>query len=210
MDEASARNWLIEYGVSRETIDRIDRFREFLTDEAARQNLVSKPSLTHFWSRHVVDSAQLLRLGGEGDWIDLGTGAGFPGLIVAALRPGHTVLVEERRLRVAFLESAADILGISGRLTIHGSRVERVAPRPFATISARAFAPLPKLLDLAEKFATPKTIWVLPKGRNAQSELDAVAGTWQGDFRLAPSLTDDDAQIIVARGVRRTGRGGAR
>ena len=83
------------------------------------------------------------------------------------------------------------------------SRIERVEARPFATISARAFAPLGRLLELGARFSTEKTVWILPKGRNAQSELEAIATTWQGDFRLEPSLTDPDARIIVATGVSR-------
>ncbi len=77
----------------------------------------------------------------------------------------------------------------------------------YAVISARAFAPLERLFDWAERFATPETRWVLPKGRNAKSELEAVRSSWQGDFRVEPSLTDEDAGIIVAQGVRRRAKG---
>jgi 16S rRNA (guanine527-N7)-methyltransferase len=86
-------------------------------------------------------------------------------------------------------------------------RLETLATRPVSVISARAFAPLEKLLGLAERFSTPETVWVLPKGRNAKSELDAARASWQGEFRLEPSRTDADAWIIVATGVRRTAEG---
>ena len=79
--------------------------------------------------------------------------------------------------------------------------------RAVDVISARAFAPLPKLLALAERFSTPETVWILPKGRNAKSELEAARSSWQGDFRLEPSLTDADAGIVVASRVRRKPRG---
>ena len=79
-------------------------------------------------------------------------------------------------------------------------------PRPFDAISARAFAPLGRLLDLATGFSTTKTVWLLPKGRSARSELEALDASWQGDFRLEPSLTDPEARIVVASGVRRAKR----
>ena len=203
MDEVEAQRWLSDsLDVSRETLDRLAAFAALLRSENERQNLVSAATLAHFWSRHVVDSAQLLRFAGEaGPWLDLGTGAGFPGLVAAALRRQPTTLVESRRLRIEFLQRAAAILGIAPEI-LHAP-IERVPARPFAVISARAFAPLPRLLALAHRFSTEKTLWLLPKGRSAKSELEAIGGAWQGDFRLEPSLTDADAQIIVATGVRR-------
>ena len=202
MTEGDARNAL---DVPRETLARLDTFVAFLTDENERQNLVSRPSLQSIWARHIFDSAQLLRFVPEqaATWLDLGTGAGFPGLVAAAMHPGQFTLVEARRLRVEFLSRSAEILGVAERTAILLSKIEAVPAAPFAVISARAFAPLDKLFGLAEKFSTTDTIWVLPKGRNAKSELDAIRSSWQGDFRLEPSLTDPDAQIIVAREVRR-------
>ena len=207
MDETGARAWVEREGnVSRETMAKLDTFAELLRAENERQNLVSRGTLDQLWLRHIADSAQLLRFAGPGaSWVDLGTGAGFPGLIVAALHDGHVTLVEERRLRVEILHRAADAMG--RRIEILHARAERVPPRPFDVISARAFAPLPRLLDLAERFGSGTTRWVLPKGKNAKSELEAARASWQGAFRLEPSLTDPDAQIIVAEGVRRQSRG---
>lgn len=203
MTEDEARVWLNDFGVSRETMSRFEALRLLLVQESEKQNLVSPASLAHFWARHIVDSMQLAWLApSRGPWIDLGSGAGFPGLIVAAVREGPMVLVEERRLRAEFLHRAVACLEISHKVTIVQRRVERLGPAFYAVISARAFAPLPKLLALAAKFADSETVWVLPKGRNAQSELEAVAGSWQGAFRLVPSITAPEAQIIVARGVR--------
>ncbi len=204
MDEDSARQWLRDNGVPRETMDSFARFKDLLCAESERQNLVSKPSLDQFWARHIVDSAQLLRFAGSaaGSWLDLGTGAGFPGLVVAALHGGSVTLVEERRLRVEFLRQAAEVLGLGDRTEILGVKVERVEARPFDVFSARAFAPLGKLLTLGARFSTTNTRWILPKGRNAESELEAAESSWQGDFRLEPSVTDPEARIIVAEGVR--------
>ena len=208
MDEAEARAWLQRsFDVPRETMERLDAYAGLLREENARQNLVSTASLDSLWSRHIADSAQLLRLAPfpEAAWLDLGSGAGCPGLIVAALHPGPVTLVEERRLRVDFLHRAAEILCVA--VEIVGAKIERVPPRPYDVISARAFAPLERLLALATGFSTGKTIWLLPKGRNAQSELEALDPSWQGEFRLEPSLTDPDARIIVASQVSRRGAG---
>ena len=177
--------------------------------ENERQNLVSQASLETLWNRHILDSAQLARFApAEAEsWLDLGTGAGFPGLLMPLFLPVTAILVESRRLRAEFLRTAASVLGIEGKVEIFCSRLEAVPTRPVDVISARAFAPLPRLLALAERFSTSETVWILPKGRKAKSELDAARSSWQGDFRLEPSLTDDDAGIVVASRVRRKPRG---
>jgi 16S rRNA (guanine527-N7)-methyltransferase len=210
MDEAEARAWLVStFDVPRETLQRLDAFVALLRTENERQNLVSRSSLDAMWSRHIADSAQLLlhASAAAGSWIDLGTGAGFPGLIAALLHPAAVTMVEERRKRVEFLSAARETLQLPERTRILGSRVEVVEPAKYDVISARAFAPLDRLLALGERFATPQTRWVLPKGRNAKTELAAAEASWQGEFRLEPSLTDADAWIIVAEGVRRRAKG---
>ena len=204
MDEAAARAWVErQFDVPRETMARLDRFAALLREENERQNLVSRTSLDQIWSRHIADSAQLLRFAPslEATWVDLGTGAGFPGLVVAALHRGPVTLVEERRLRVDFLRRAAESLGVA--VEILQARAERLPPRPYDVISARAVAPLDRLLHLGTGFSTTKSVWLLPKGRKAQTELEALDPSWQGEFRLEPSLTDAQAGIIVAQGVHR-------
>lgn len=206
MGEEEARAWIQqELDVPRETMGRLEAFAGLLREANEHQNLVSRATLDCVWQRHIVDSAQLLHWAPSplSSWVDLGTGAGFPGLIVAALHGGPVTLVEERRLRVEFLQRAAAVLGVAHKTQIIGRKVERVERRIFDVISARAFAPLPKLLELGSRFSTNKTCWILPKGRNARSELDAVESSWQGEFRIEPSLTDPDAGIVVAEGVRR-------
>lgn len=206
MTEEEARAAL---DVPRGTLERLEHFVSLLTAANTVQNLVSSASLAEVWSRHILDSAQLVRFApsANASWLDLGSGPGLPGLVVALLREGPVTLVESRRLRVDFLTHAVAELALGGRVEIVGSRLEAVTPRPFEVISARAFAPLDRLLDMATAFSTDDTRWILPKGRKAQSELDAVRASWQGAFRLEPSVTDSDAAIIVAEGVRRKGRG---
>ena len=200
MDEAAARAQL---SVSRETLARLEAFVVFLKSQNEQQNLVSRGTLDAVWKRHILDSAQLLRYAPspEANWLDLGTGAGFPGLIVGLRHLGPVTLVEERKKRAQFLVDAAEILGISERVSIHCTPIERFESRPFDVISARAFAPLERLFELSHSFSTAKTRWILPKGRNAASELEAAKASWHGEFRLEQSLTDADAQIIVAEGV---------
>jgi 16S rRNA (guanine527-N7)-methyltransferase len=204
MDENDARLWVErQFDVPRETMERLDAFAALLREESGRQNLVSKASLDRLWLRHFADSAQLLAFAPspEASWVDLGSGAGFPGLVVAALHKGPVTLVEERRLRSEFLHRAAETLGV--QVEILAARAERIPPRRFDVISARAFAPLPRLLDLGTAFSTTNSVWILPKGRNAETELAALDPSWQGGFRLEPSVTDPEAQIILAEGVRR-------
>lgn len=203
MDEAAAREHVeAQFGVSRETMGRLDAFGAFLVEENKHQNLVSRGTLDEIWSRHILDSAQLLRFAvPEAAWLDLGAGAGFPGLVVALLHDGPVTLIEERKKRADFLVRAAEVLGVAANVRIHCTKLERFESPPFDVISARAFAPLPRLFGLGHSLSTVKTRWILPKGRNAASELEAAKASWHGDFRLEQSLTDADAQIIVAEGV---------
>lgn len=208
MTEAEARAWLrAHFDVPRETFERLERFIALLAAESARQNLIAASTLPAIWNRHIVDSAQLLILPQKpaATWLDLGSGAGFPGLIVAALSDARVTLVDSRRKRVAFLAEAAAVLGIEKRVTLLCGRVETMADGQFDAISARAFAPLDRLLPIASRFARPDTIWLLPKGRSAASELDAARGSWQGAFRIEPSVTDPEAAIIVATMVKPRG-----
>lgn len=200
MTEDEARNWLAaRLDVSRETWERLDAFIDFLKAEAAHQNLISASTLDHIWARHIVDSAQLLAFAPRlhGQWVDLGSGAGFPGIIVALLSDWQVLLVESRAKRVDYLNRAIAHLGLGGRAEVAGMPVERVETRSFDVISARAFAPLPKLLDLSARFSTDKTIWLLPKGRNAVNELEEARKAWELDFTVQPSVTDPDAGILT-------------
>lgn len=208
MTEDEARAWLVErLGVSRETEARIGRYLALLEVEAAEQNLIAASTFPMIWARHVVDSAQLIALAAEpgGRWLDLGSGAGLPGIVIAIITGAPVTMIESRRRRVAFLQQVVDDLGLTN-IDLRLGRVETAESFAATTITARAFAPLDRLLDLAARFSTEKTQWVLPKGRNAQAELEAVTGTWQMMFHVERSVTDDEAGIIVARDVRRRRR----
>ena len=209
MTEDEAQDWLREtLDVSRETLDKLDRYRTLVLEGAEEQNLIARSTFDVFWTRHIVDSAQLLPLASgavDGDWLDLGAGAGMPGIVVAILsdRPVH--LVEERRGRVNFLNRVIEDLDLPNA-QVFGCKVQALRHTPAAVISARAFAPLPKLFDLAHSFSTQKTVWLLPKGRSARDELANAQHNWQGTFHVKPSLTDSEAAILVATGVRKAAR----
>ena len=205
MDEARAKAWLADLGVSRETRERLDQFVALLREENARQNLVSAASLDQVYARHIVDSIQLWQLAPEArSWLDLGSGAGLPGLILAILSDAPVTLVESRRLRAEWLQRATETLRLSN-VRVEAARLELVKSFPVAVIAARAFAPLPKLFALAHRFSTEETLWILPKGRSAVEELASVAATWHGMFHMEPSITDSDSAIIVARHVKPKG-----
>jgi 16S rRNA (guanine527-N7)-methyltransferase len=188
--------------------ERIGSLIALLAEENARQNLVAAASLPVVWQRHIVDSAQLLThvpRETSGPWLDLGTGAGFPGLVIAALRPDcEVVMVESRARRVEWLERARIALGLDHARVV-GARLELVESRPFSVISARAFAPLVRLLDLSARFSTKDTLYLLPKGRSAQQELLELRG-WNHMFHVEQSLTDPEAGVIVGQLLGKKGK----
>jgi 16S rRNA (guanine527-N7)-methyltransferase len=204
MTEDDAKAWLTDVlGVSRGTLWTLEQFQAFVMAENAHQNLVSSATIPHFLARHIVDSAQLWPLvDRNGAWLDLGTGAGFPGIVIAILREQPIVFVESRRKRAEFLQSAIDWLGLNHARVVH-ARLETLETRTFSVISARAFAPLPRLFEIAHRFSTEKTLWVLPKGQSAAEELETARQTWHGAFHVKQSVTDHAASIIVASQVKR-------
>lgn len=182
---------------------RLERLAALLAEENERQNLVSAASLASVWQRHFADSLQLLdHVPHEtSPWLDLGTGAGFPGLALAAVAPeAHFVLVESRKRRVDWLRRAADMLGLAN-CRVLGARVENVESFPAGVITARAFAPLGKLLRLSARFSTPATVWLLPKGRSAAQEWSEQSAEVQKMFHVEQSATDADGGILIGKGT---------
>ena len=205
MSEEEARAWIVQRHP--QAIPALDRLLTLLRHEATRQNLVSASTLPHLWSRHVVDSAQLIPLAADPDgaWLDIGTGAGFPGLVLAILTGAPVTCVEPRARRVEWLTRAAAELGLV-TVTVEHASLAQVATRPFATITARAVAPLPKLFAIGARFASPGTRWIFPKGASAADELDAARADWQGVFHVEHSVTDTHAGIVVAERLSPKGR----
>lgn len=200
--EAAAREFCARY-LDADGLDRLDQLAATLASENQRQNLVADATLAAVWQRHFADSLQLLQHApaGTGAWLDLGTGAGFPGLPIALAQPDRTVvLVESRKRRVEWLAAAVQSMALAN-VEIIGLRLERAETISAEVISARAFAPLDRLLPLAVRFSSAKTTWLLPKGRSAVQELAEQSTAVQQMFHVEHSLTDTEAGILVGRGV---------
>lgn len=190
---------------SGDAMARLDHYAALLLEENQRQNLISRASEAQLWQRHIADSAQLLHFvpretlggGAQGPWLDLGSGPGLPGLVIAAICPQMpVVMVESRARRVAFLEACIAALALP-KARVMGERLERITPFPARAISARAFAPLETLLSLSAPFSTAATRYVLPKGRSAAHELASLRPMIRKMFHVEQSLTDIDAGIIL-------------
>ncbi|HEV2595146.1 MAG TPA: 16S rRNA (guanine(527)-N(7))-methyltransferase RsmG [Sphingomicrobium sp.] len=186
--------------VPRETIEKIELYAALLRAEAARQNLVSASTLDTLWERHIIDSAQLVRFEPRpgATWVDIGSGAGLPGIVVACIVDGPMTLIEPRRLRAEFLHRVCDSLQLNA--VVLTERAER-SRGTFDVITARAVAPLGELLRISQHLSTKNTLWALPKGRSAGAELADAQMSWQGVFHVEQSVTDADSRIVVATGV---------
>lgn len=202
-NEDAARAWLAErFAPTGDQWTRLDHFAAMLVAENGRQNLIAASTVPVLWVRHIADSAQLLAIDtrdGDGLWIDLGSGPGLPGLVVAILSERPMLLVESRKRRCDFLRAATADLGLA-HVEVIEAPLERVETRVAATISARAFAPLDKLIDLSARFSTESTRWLLPKGRNAVKELALLPQAWQSLFHVEQSRTDPESRILVGAG----------
>ena len=201
MTEDEAREWAVAR-FDAEAIARLDHLAAIVTVESDQQNLIARSTLATIWSRHIVDSLQLAALAPDsGDWLDIGTGAGFPGLALAATQPQRRfILVEPRRLRADFLREAAASLGLPAVDVVTG-KVENVRQQ-VAVISARAVAQVASVIASASQCASNETLWLLPKGRSAREEVARAKQRWHGMFHVEQSITDPESSIVIARGVR--------
>lgn len=182
---------------------RLESFADELLAASRSQNLISRATMPLMWIRHIADSAQLLDhvpREATGDWLDLGSGAGFPGLVIAIMRPDLFVkLLESRNLRVEWLRSAVHNLGITN-CDVLACDVRKAPPVVARVISARAFAPLDRLVALSARFSTSDTHWVLPKGRSAAQEVARLPTNQRRMFHVEQSATDENAGIVVGTG----------
>ncbi len=190
-------------GVSRETLARLEAYAALLGRWQARVNLVSGPSFADLWRRHMLDSAQLFPLIPKKArrLVDLGSGAGFPGLVLAIMGAPGVELVESDGRKCAFLEAVIRETGAGA--AVHNARVEALAPVPADVVTARALAPLPRLLTLAERFIGPGTLCLFPKGARVDEELTAAAKEWTMDLVRIPSSTDPSGTILHIQEVTR-------
>jgi 16S rRNA (guanine527-N7)-methyltransferase len=194
-EEFAAKN-----NVSRKTLAQLKAYADMLGDWNARHNLVAKSTLPDLWRRHMWDSAQLAPLipVEAASLADLGSGAGFPGLVLAVMRPDIAVTLHEATAKkCAFLRAAADRMGL--HVAIENARVEDLTPQAFDVVTARALAPLPLLLGYAHRFTGPNSVCLLLKGQNVGSELTEATRCWNMKASQVPSQTDPSGAIVCVR-----------
>ena len=194
--------------VSRETRDRLETYESLLNKWNPAINLVSKSTIEDAWTRHFVDSAQIFDLTPEDTrhWVDIGSGGGFPGLVVAIMaaeaRPEmSTTLIESDLRKATFLRTVIRETGISAKVL--SERIEKAPPQQADVLSARALASLTDLLGFAERHLSPKGLTVFPKGKSAVDEINAALETWSFELQKEVSQTDSDAVILLIRDIRR-------
>lgn len=201
------------FNVSRETISRLETYASLLQRWSHVKDLVAPGTLDQVWSRHFADSAQLIRHAPTaGVWLDIGSGAGFPGMVVAILLAGDTAarvhLVESNARKCAFLKDVARQTGAS--VDIYPQRIQNVATQDKLTridvVTARALAPLGVLLGLAAPFFRSETVGLFLKGRTAADEVRDAGARWHFEAELHESLTDSEARIVAIRHLRPRGR----
>ena len=182
--------------VSRETLDRLIVYVDLLTNWNRRINLVGRDTVGDAWRRHILDSAQLYALipPGARILVDLGSGAGFPGLVLAILGVPEVHLIEADQRKAVFLREAIRITGATA--TIHATRLDRVKPFIADVITARALAPLGELLEISADFRDFHTVCLFPKGRGLGEELTDAAKAWKMRPHIWPSQSDPSGGIL--------------
>lgn len=199
-------DFMAQTGVSRETLERLEAYAALLLDWSSRINLVGRSTLPDLWRRHFLDSAQLLPLipRGARSLVDLGSGAGFPGLVLAILGMPGVELIEADRRKASFLREAARIT--YAEVTLRACRIEAVAPHAADVVTARGCAPLDRLLSLAERFIGPQTTCLFLKGAQAEQELTATSKAWTMMASRHPSRSDPGGTVLSLQQVVREPR----
>ncbi len=190
-----------ETGVSRETLARLQAYADLLVKWNRSVNLVGRSTLPDLWRRHMLDSAQLWPLvpAHARTLVDLGSGAGFPGMVLAIMGAGGVHLIESNRRKCAFLRTVGRATGTE--VTIHAKRVTEVTPFSADVIVSRGLADLPSLLDLASDFTSEHSILLFLKGRGANLELTEAAKRWNMRWQKIPSRTDSDGWILRVEAI---------
>ena len=194
--------------VSRETYDDLQRFSDLVRKWTVKINLISPSTVPDLWERHVIDSVQIYASAPETfeKWVDIGSGGGFPGIVVAILgKEKHPnavfVLIESDLRKATFLRTAIRELGLSA--VVLAERIEQAAPQGADVVSARALSTLSTLLPVVERHLNPNGYAILHKGKKARDEVAEARNSWRFALEESPSLTDLDAQILVVKRIAR-------
>ncbi len=186
--------------VSRETLERLMILEHLVRLWQPRINLIGRSTIPDIWRRHMLDSAQLVGMAPAGaTWIDVGSGAGFPGLVIAICAGARVHLVEADPRKSAFLREAARETGAAAE--VYNGRIEGVEPLSAEVVTARAVAPLRRLLDLCSRHIGPSTLCLFPKGRNVDEELTEATKYWNMSLETLPSRSDPSGRILCIRGA---------
>ena len=188
-------------GVSRETLARLEIYAALLTEWRRRASLVSRASLSDLWRRHMLDSAQLLGLAPTGArvWVDLGSGAGFPGMVLAIMGAREVHLIDSNARKCRFLGAVARATRTPVR--IHCARIEALDPWPADVVTARALAPLATLLEHARPFFHDHTVGLFPKGQHVETELTAAPKYRTIVSRMVTSQSDAHGTVLIVKGL---------
>lgn len=199
---------LAGFDVSRETSERLDIYAKLLQTWNPKINLVAPSTIDDLWSRHFVDSAQLYGLAPENfdHWVDLGSGGGFPGLVIAILAQeksgtSRVTLVESDARKCAFLRTVLRETDVAA--TVITKRIEAVPPLVASVVSARALAPLSKLLEFSHLHLSEAGVALLQKGQNWEKEISDARSAWQFSYRIDKSVVDENSVILSVTGVGR-------
>ena len=197
--------------VSRETIQNLEHFAALVTKWTPKINLIAKGSVPDIWDRHIIDSVQLYRFAPKvyEKWADLGSGGGFPGIILAILAKekqpnAHFTLIESDQRKSTFLRTAARELRLS--ITVIPERIEQTAPLGADVVSARALAPLPSLLPLVGRHMRDGGICLLHKGKQAAQEVADAKNDWSFDLEDHASMTDPEARLLIIQRISARGK----
>ncbi|WP_343035871.1 16S rRNA (guanine(527)-N(7))-methyltransferase RsmG [Sulfitobacter maritimus] len=190
--------------VSRETMDRLEAYAALVRKWNPKINLVSKSSLEHLWDRHIADSAQVFHLvNARGYWLDIGSGGGFPGIVVAIMnmekKRFRVALVESDQRKCAFLNTVLRELEIEG--CVLNDRIENLEPQHADVLSARALSNLSQLLEFAERHLHPKGTALFPKGGSWKTEDEIARKTWDYTLNTIPSKTNPEASVLMIKDV---------
>ncbi len=195
--QAFAEAW----DVSRETLDRLERYEALIAKWNPAINLVARSTLDNIWTRHFADSAAAFAIAGldRGKWVDLGSGGGFPGMVAAILAQEkapeiQVICIESDIRKCEFLRTVARTLGLD--VGVLSRRIEETPPQAAQVVSARALAPLPRLLDLAHRHLAPGGHAIFLKGANWRDEVETALETWRFAVENHPSPTSPDSAIL--------------
>jgi len=203
IDATRCEEFLRHFPVSHETLEKLERYAALLTEWNAKFNLVADSTLPQIWRRHFLDSAQLMNFVPKGarTFADLGSGAGFPGIVLGILGAQKIYLIESTGKKAEFLRTVVSALDINAEIL--KTRIEDLKNFSVDIVTARALKPLPELLALAKPLMRKTSMAILLKGQHVDVELTESTKYWRFDCETFPSLSDSSGRILAIRNLER-------